>query len=496
MEHSTGILMPISSLPSNQGIGDFGKHTYRLIDVLSKQHVKIWQILPLNPLGYGNSPYQPFSSFAGDEIYISVDTLADYGLLKQSSIRNYNKFSDTVNFEGVRAFKTPYLKKAYKTFLKTYESFEQEYLLFCSTAEWLYPYAVFITLKKLNHGISWLEWPKEQKEWIKNRKFTLGKLENEIHYEQFLQFIFYKQWKDIKAYANAHDVQIMGDIPFYVGLDSADVWQYQEDFLLDGEGNPSFIAGVPPDYFSDSGQRWGNPLYNWKQLRKERYEFWMQRLAWNDQFFDILRLDHFRAFDTYWKIPASCPTAIEGEWVLGPSYEFFDELFRRMPNIRIIAEDLGDLRKQVGKLRDHYHLLGMNVLQFELVPKLLKKKRKEDVILYPGTHDNDTLEGFYQEVGQNRKIALRRFFHNLGYENRTFHELIIRYCLDSDAQIVIIQAQDLLGLKSEGRMNTPSTIGSPNWEWKLKNLKEFYEILIQLGVWIKESKRDGLPLDA
>lgn len=490
MKRCAGLLMPISSLPGNQGIGDFGKHTYRLIDAMHKQHIKIWQILPLNPLGYGNSPYQPFSSFAGDEIYISVDTLADYGLLKQSSIRNCNKFSSLVDYDAVRAFKAPYLKKAYKTFLKKFSSFEQEYHMFVSTAEWLYPYAVFISMKKYNHMEPWIKWPKEMREWVKNRSFPLHEIEEQIRYEQFIQFIFYKQWKEIKTYANDHDIQIMGDIPFYAGLDSADVWQHQDEFLLDMDGHPQYVAGVPPDYFSADGQRWGNPIYNWKQMHKDHYQFWIERLSWNNQFFDILRLDHFRAFDTFWKIPATCETAKEGEWVLGPSYDFFDEVYRKIPDINIIAEDLGELRRQVGKLRDHYGLLGMNVLQFEMQPKLLKKRRKEHVVLYPGTHDNNTLEGFYQDISQNQKIALRRFFHNLGYDNRTFHELAIRYCLNSDSLIVILPAQDILGLKHEGRINTPGTIGSPNWEWKVKNLKELYELLPIAGEWIKESHRD------
>lgn len=489
MQRKAGLLLPISSLPSNQGIGDFGKHTYRLIDAISKQHIRIWQILPLNPLGYGNSPYQPYSSFAGDEIYISVDTLADYGLLKQSSIRNYNKFSERVDFEGVRQFKEPYLRKAYRTFLKYFEEFEQEYQLFCSTAEWLYPYAVFITLKKRNAMKPWQEWPKEEREWIENRQFSLEELEEEIRYQQFLQFIFYKQWKDIKEYANAHDVEIMGDLPFYVGSDSADVWQRQKQFLLDENGDALSVAGVPPDYFSETGQRWGNPIYDWKQMKKSGYDFWMKRLSWNEQQYDIIRLDHFRAFDTYWKIPASCPTAEEGEWVLGPAYDFFDEVRRHFPQMKLVAEDLGDLRKQVLKLRDYYDFPGMNVIQFEMIPKLLKKPRREHLVLYTGTHDNDTLEGYYQDLTQNRKIALRRFFHNCGYDNRSFHELVIRYCLDSRAEIVILPMQDILGLKKEGRINTPGTIGSPNWEWKLKNLKEFYALLPQLGEWIHASSR-------
>lgn len=489
MERRAGILMPISSLPGNQGIGDFGRHTLRLIDAISKQNIRIWQILPLNPVGYGNSPYQPFSSYAGDEIYISVDTLADYGLLKQSSIRNYNKFSETVDFDEVRRFKAPYLKKAFKTFLKMQDTFAAEYEQFCASAQWLYPYAVFITMKKHNEMRCWTEWPKEQREWIQNRRFSLKEWEEDIQFEQFLQFIFYKQWNEVKEYAHAHGVEIMGDLPFYVGLDSADVWQNQEDFLLDAQGNPSHVAGVPPDYFSEDGQRWGNPIYNWKQIKKDHYQFWMHRLEWNMQQYDIIRLDHFRAFDTYWKIPASCPTAREGEWVMGPSYEFFDEMYRQLPDIRLIAEDLGDLRRQVGKLRDHYALMGMNVISFELQPKLLKKPRKEHVVLYTGTHDNDTLEGYYLSLTQNRRIALRRFFHNCGYDNRMFHELVIRYCLDSAAELVILPVSDILGLKSNGRINTPGTIGSPNWEWKVKNLKAFYALLPKLGEWIKDSGR-------
>ncbi len=257
---------------------------------------------------------------------------------------------------------------------------------------------------------SWIEWPKEQREWINNRKFSLEEYEDEINYEQFLQFIFYKQWNDVKTYANEHGVQIMGDLPFYIGLDSADVWQNQNEFLLDSKGNPTHVAGVPPDYFSEDGQRWGNPIYNWKQMQRNHYDLWIHRLAWNEQQYDILRLDHFRAFDTYWQIPADCPTAKVGEWVLGPAYDFFDEVYRRLPNIRIVAEDLGDLRKQVGTLRDHYNLMGMEVVSFELQPKLLKKPRKEHVVLYTGTHDNDTLEGYYQTLCFESSHCITPFF--------------------------------------------------------------------------------------
>lgn len=489
MSRKAGILMPIFALPSNQGIGDFGKHAYRFIDAISAQGIKIWQILPLNPIAYGNSPYQPYSSFAGEPLYISMDTLADYGLLKQSSIRNYNKFSDRVDYEGVRAFKQPYFKKAYRTFQKEFSRFAQEYHDFTAKAFWLSAYCAFISLKKKNHFEPWQNWPLEDRVALKQRNRVLRDLEEEINYEQFLQFMFYKQWNEIKAYAAEKHVEIMGDIPFYVGGDSADVWANQDQFLLDQNGHPTHVAGVPPDYFAQDGQRWGNPIYRWDTMKEDGYRFWCERLAWNQSQYDIVRIDHFRAFDTYWKIPASCPTAREGEWVLGPAYDFFDVIFKKLKGIRLVAEDLGELRPEVLTLRDHYDLLGMNVVQFELSPKLLKRPRREHVILYTGTHDNDTLEGCYQDIENNRKIALRRFFHNLGFEQRTFHELAVQYALASEAEVVIIPVQDLLGLKRDARINTPGTIGSPNWEWKLKNLKNFYAFLPTLGEWLKEHHR-------
>jgi 4-alpha-glucanotransferase len=224
-------------------------------------------------------------------------------------------------------------------------------------------------------------------------------------------------------------------------------------------------------------------------MKENGYSFWVDRLAWNQSQYDIIRIDHFRAFDTYWKIPAWCPTAREGEWMLGPSYHFFDTIYSKLKDIRLVAEDLGDLRPEVLTLRDHYNLMGMNVLQFEMAPKVLKRPRNEHVIVYTGTHDNDTLEGSYQLIESNRKISLRRFFHNCGFFERNFHQLVVQFALSTNAELVIIPIQDLLGLKSQARINTPGTIGSPNWEWKLKNLKQVYDLLPKLGEWIKKSGR-------
>lgn len=489
MKRQAGILLAVSSLPGNQGIGDFGKQAYRFIDLIARNGLSIWQILPLHPLGYGNSPYQPFSTYAGDPIYINIDHLAEIELLKQSSIRNYHKFNETVDYAGVREFKEPYFRKAFYNFKKQYREYAASYEAFCESSSWLDTYAIFATLKKKNQQKCWLEWPKEERDFAHLHQLDVSVYQDEIAYEKFLQFMFYMQWDDILAYAHNAGITIMGDMPIYVGIDSADVWENQQDFLLDKNGHPIWVAGVPPDYFSEEGQRWGNPLYNWKRLKKEHYRFWIDRLRWAKQHFDWTRIDHFRGFDTYWKIPAQCETAITGEWVEGPAYDLFDTIYKELPDIQIVAEDLGDLREEVHTLRDHYDLLGMRVLQFEMEPKLLKKALPEHVIVYTGTHDNMTLEEWYEQQSQNKKIALRRFFHNRQYKERNFHDLVAHFALNSNAAICILPMQDILGLKKEGRMNTPATIGSPNWEWKLKNLKDVETEMVKISVWLLQSDR-------
>lgn len=488
MERSAGILLAISSLPGNQGIGDFGKYAYTWIDALQENGIKLWQILPLHPLGYGNSPYQSYSTYAGDPIYINIDHLSDLGLLKMSSIRNYRKFQETVDYEGVRAFKAPYFKKAFTNFKKVFREYKEAYDIFCENSPWLEVYATYMALKKKNNNACWVDWDEQDKNWIKTREVRKD-LKDAVAFEKFLQFMFYMQWDDLKAYANGKGVSIMGDMPIYVGLDSADVWENQKDFLLDKDGHPTHVAGVPPDYFSQYGQRWGNPIYNWKRMKKERYPFWIRRLAWAKDHFDIIRIDHFRGFDTYWKIPSTCDTAVEGEWVEGPAHDLLHRIYRVFPDIQIVAEDLGDLRQEVLDLRDDFDLYGMRVLQFEMEPKRLRKGLPKHVIVYTGTHDNMTLEQWYELQHGNLKIALRRFFHNRHYEERKFHDLVTHFALDSEADICIIPMQDVLGLREQGRMNTPSTVGTPNWEWKLKNFKEAQGELKKLRPWIQNSQR-------
>ncbi|MDD3267354.1 MAG: 4-alpha-glucanotransferase [Burkholderiales bacterium] len=462
-----GALLAVASLPSKYGIGDFGNTAYEFIDVLAKMGMKVWQVLPLNPLGFGNSPYQPYSSFAGDEIYISLDKLAELNLLNVSDLETFNEFSSKIDYVSVRNHKIKILAKAFKNYLKN-ENLLNEVAKFSKNISWAYNYAVFLTLKKVNNLRPWNEWEDAHKQWINDRKFDLEPYGEQIQYELFIQYIFLKQWSELKLYANSHNIEIVGDIPIYLGFDSLDVWENQELFLLDDKQNPTFIAGVPPDYFSATGQRWGNPLYDWDKLEKTGFQFWIDRLRGNMNMYDVIRIDHFRAFDTYWKIPASCETAIDGEWVEAPGYKLFDAIYKKLPEIKIISEDLGDLRPEVLELRDHYNLPGMNVFQFNYKVNsdnsLMSKA--ENTVVYTGTHDNDTLIGWYLGLSKYKRKQIKNEFK--ASEQNITNKIIIEV-LKYKANYIIFPVQDILGLDNSARINYPGKIGSPNWERKLSN---------------------------
>ncbi len=458
-----GILMPIASLPSEDGVGSFGKEAYAFVDMLSDMGIRIWQILPLNPLGYGNSPYQPFSSYAGDELYVDLELLAEDGYLTADWDHYENSDNpNRIEYERARAYKTKFLKEAYKEFYK--KSWKSPEFEMFREKEWVYPYAVFVALKKQNNLRCWNEWPKEQQDWILDNQYDISHLQEEINYQMFAQYMFYKQWMALKKYANEKNVMIMGDIPIYVGIDSLDVWSCREDFLLDAQGKPSFIAGVPPDYFSATGQRWGNPIYNWENMKKRDFIFWIKRLKYSSELYDIIRIDHFRAFDTYWKIPAACDTAIEGEWVEAPGYELFDEIYKQIPDIQIVAEDLGDLRPEVLELRDHYNLIGMNIAEFSMP---FADTVKEHQLIYTGTHDNQTVKGWLDSLDVKKKIAVRKKLAKYGQPWESFTKKMVRFVYRSRACMAIVPLADILGLDDEARLNTPGTVGSPNWEWRL-----------------------------
>ena len=463
--------MPVASLPGRHGCGTFGKEAYDFVKMMHQSGLGIWQLLPLNPLGYGNSPYQPYSSYAVDELYISLDVLAQQGLLEK--VPSYHRNDDEIQYEVVRAFHDKYLRLAYQKFEKdeAYESFIKK--------PWVKEYAIFKTFKVANNLRPWNEWEKEQKDYPINQKLDLSKYDDEIAYQMFLQFVLYQQWHALKKYANSLGIQMVGDIPFYVGLDSADVWAHRENFLLDQDGRPTFIAGVPPDYFSATGQRWGNPIYDWDFMKKDKFTFWIERMSYMGEMFDVVRVDHFRAFDTYWKIPADCPTAIEGEWIEAPGYELFDTLFKQYPNLTIVAEDLGDLRPEVLELRDYYRFRGMRIVQFTFDPEGMEEDKKH-LLVYTGTHDNDTTYSWYCQQPASLRRKMRQYLWKHGYRKHSFVDDVIDYSLDSNADMVIIPMSDWIHAGSQARLNMPGSVGAPNWMWRMKDLRAFAKRIKQI----------------
>lgn len=486
MDRKAGVLMPIFSLPSRHYIGDFGKEAYEFVDIIKSAKFKIWQILPLNPVGYGNSPYQPYSSFAGEEVYISLDKLKEDNLINKIEFVSYKE--EKADYEKARNFKQKYFKEAFNT-MNEKGILKEEFEKFKGEMPWLNTYANFITLKKKNDLKCWIDWEKSDKELITNKK-EIENLKEDIQFEMFIQFLFFRQWFELKNYANKNGIEILGDIPIYVGIDSSDVIENKKNFLLDEDGNPLFIAGVPPDYFSETGQRWGNPIYDWDYLEKDEFKFWINRLGFSEKLYDIVRIDHFRGFDTYWKIPSSCETAIEGEWVEAPGYKLFDTIYEKLPNIKIVAEDLGDLRPEVLKLRDYYKLSGMKILQFEVDSKETNNDFEEgkNTIIYTGTHDNQTLKGFYNSCNKKEKDKIKTKFKK--YEGNNIIDKMIYRCLQSVSNLAIFPIQDILNIGDIARINTPSTIGSPNWEWKLANYEKLNKKIKKYKNWIEKTGRD------
>lgn len=464
-----GVLLPIFSLPGTFGIGDLGRSAYQWTDMLAKSKASLWQILPLNPVGYGNSPYQTYSSFAGDEIYISIEDLyRDLGI--EFDIEPI--ISDKVDYEKVKVKKADLLKSAFKKFVPN-----DKYLNFLESAYWLDEYVEFITLKKQNKMKSWLEWT----------DFKADK--KAMDYERFVQFVFDKQWHKLKDYANEKNILIVGDLPIYLGHDSAEVYFQPELFHLNKDGSPRLVAGVPPDYFSELGQLWGNPLYDWETLKKDGYKLWVDRLSWNQRMFDVIRLDHFRAFDTYWVIPATSAFAKNGKWELGPAHDFFEKMFEKIPNLNLVAEDLGDLRPEVLQLRDDFNLMGMKIIQFALKDHEIKENKHMDkhLIVYTGTHDNSPIQALIDEMSLWQKIKLMfklpKFSHRL-------YEVISYYSLTLNADWAFLPVQDIIGLDKSATLNSPGTIGSPNWEWKLKDFNELAAKMPTFEKMVKKSNRD------
>jgi 4-alpha-glucanotransferase len=482
---SSGILLHFTSLPGRFGVGDLGPCAFEFADFLADAGQKIWQVLPLNPTGYGDSPYQCFSAFAGNPLLLSIEGLVDQGLLQPSDLASMPGFpQDSVDYGSVITFKMSVLRRAAQVFFADASaSGLAAFDRFCDdNASWLDDYPLFMAAKDAHNGVIWTSWdaelrrrdPESLRDWTK-------KLATEIQAYKFWQFEFFQQWKRLKAYCQERGIRFMGDIPIYVAHDSADVWAHPTLFYLDEHGSPTVVSGVPPDYFSATGQLWGNPIYRWDVLAASGYKWWIERFRASLALFDMVRLDHFRGFEAYWEIPASEKTAIDGRWVKGPGEDFLSALQKAFGGLPIVAENLGVITPPVEKLRQQFGLPGMSLLQFAFGndpqgPSFRPHNYHRDLVAYTGGHDNDTTVGWWNSSGGldstrtpedvRKEHAFARAYLNF-HDDSEINWVMIRAVMASIAEIAIVPLQDVLGLGTEARMNLPGRV-SGNWKWRYR----------------------------
>ena len=472
---SSGVLLHPTSLPSPFGIGDLGDDAYRFVDFLHSSGQKLWQILPLGPTGHGNSPYASYSAFAGNTLLISLERIARAGLLTEGDFRGVPDFrDDEVDFEQVAIFKKALLLKSYQRFKQLQlPQIANSFKTFSATEKyWLEDYALFQALKDANGGRAWTDWDSalinRDKETLAATRQTLAA---EIEAQKFYQFLFFYQWAELKAYCNQSGIRIIGDIPIFVAHDSADVWTNPDQFKLDSNGLPTVVAGVPPDYFSETGQLWGNPLYNWQRMASDGFAWWINRVSSTLKTVDLVRIDHFRGFAACWEIPAGDKTAEHGQWVSAPGIQLFQAIRKALGDLPIIAEDLGVITPDVDKLRDDFGFPGMRVLQFgfgdaKATNVNLPHNYLRKIVAYTGTHDNDTTIGWFRSPTQLENE--RRFcLEYLASDGKEIHWDFIRAVFASVADTAIVPLQDLLGLGSEARMNLPNSTEG-NWRWRFR----------------------------
>jgi len=498
-QRRSGVLLHISSLPSSPeaidlGMGDLGIEAYRFVDFLSSIGVSVWQTLPINMTHADNSPYQCLSAFAGNPNFISLESLESQGLLTKSALNEV--------VSGELTSKANLLAIAYKTFseqAKHQESFAEKEQLnfkkFCKKQSyWLNDFALFLALRNKFNQASWQYWPDAYKHRdMATLKQARKELAQEVAIIQFTQFIFFKQWLALKVYAATKGVYLFGDIPIFVAYDSADVWAHPQLFKLDPYKNMEVAAGVPPDYFSTTGQRWGNPHYNWDAMLADDFNWWVKRMATQSTLFDIVRIDHFRGLQAAWEIPASDDTAINGQWVLAPGDALLAMIFKALPKICLVAEDLGVITPEVDALRIKYNLPGMKILQFAFSGQednpYLPHHIEVNSVAYTGTHDNDTTCGWYESLDEHQRGLVQAYIHSSRSEEHDVHmpNDLINMAFDSHAQLAIIPMQDILQLDSSHRMNTPGTC-SGNWHWRFNwqqltptQIESITEIIIRTG---------------
>ena len=475
-KRGAGILLHISSLASPFGIGDMGPQAEAFASFLHRSNQKYWQLLPLNPTeqGQGHSPYSSISSRAGNTLLISPELLAKDNLLDEGELEQYHLPQEgKTNYAEVDRVKSIIFEKAWQNFQGGRgKNLEKSFTEFCEKESyWLDDFALYMLLKQQHACQPWFEWPEEYR--VRN-KHSIKKLETEngdaINKIKFLQFLFARQWHELKKYCNSHNIQLFGDLPFYVSYDSVDVWSHQDLFSVDKEGKMIGAAGVPPDAFSEDGQLWGMPVFKWDVLKQNGYDWWIERFKKNMELFDILRLDHFRAFADYWEVPANSKTARNGKWIPGPGAHFFSAVRKELGDLPFIAEDLGEINDAVYQLRDEFAFPGMKVLQFafgEGMPQnpYIPHNYSENFVAYTGTHDNNTIRGWYRQDGSKHHHQIEQYVGRRLNED-DIHTVMGRLAYSSVADIAILPLQDVLGLDECGRMNTPAS-GENNWQWRL-----------------------------
>ena len=468
-ERSAGVLLHPTSLPGRYGIGDCGDELIAFLDWAKSAGLTVWQVLPLNPPGYGHSPYGCLSSYAGNPLLISPQRLLQDGLLP--SIDDVPQFDDDeVEFDRVIEFKTRLLRRSHQHFLEHGRDDQRAALsAFERDNSWLADWALFASLKQRHEHVAWTEWPRELAARDRDALAQARKdLADDVRHHKFVQWLFFSQWADVRRAADARGIEIMGDLPIYVAGDSADVWANRKLFQLDDDGHPTVVAGVPPDYFSETGQRWGNPLYRWDVVRDNRYRWWVSRFRAALRFADIVRVDHFRGFAAYWEIPASEPTAINGRWMPGPGESLFNAVRNALGNLPLVAEDLGHITAEVHALRRAIGVPGMKILQFafaQLDSPHLPHNFEPETVVYTGTHDNDTARGWYDRSSETERRTAAAY---LGIDSETDAAwALIRAAYTSVAETAIVPVQDILSLGSEARMNLPGK-RHDNWSWRLR----------------------------
>ena len=466
---SAGILMPISSLPSPYGVGTLGKAARDFVDFLASAGQSYWQILPICPTSYGDSPYQSFSSYAGNPYFIDLDALAERGFLKRSEYRDVGWGDDPARVDYALLYERryPVLRRAVQRLLAAPPADFAPFL--ADNADWLEDYALFMALKDKFGGVSWFQWPEELRRRDPAALKAAGQeLAQDILFWKAVQYLFFTQWWSLKEYANSQGVSIIGDLPIYVAGDSADVWANPEQFQLDGNLMPTEVSGCPPDGFAAEGQLWGNPLFDWERMKGDGYRWWLRRIAFQLEIYDVLRIDHFRGFDAYYAIPYGDDTAKNGRWRPGPGMDFFRAVNEKLGRQNIIAEDLGFLTDSVRELLRETGYPGMKVLELAFdsrdpAPGYLPHCYPANCVAYPGTHDNDTIQGWLASAAPEDAAFAKAYLRLSKREG--YHWGMMRAAWASPADLAVMQAQDLLGLGSEARMNTPSTLGG-NWQWR------------------------------